>query len=325
MNTKQIKIKFIEDCPEVTLTLWSLKNEISKDDSFLFTDSIEDADIVVASRHYHIQAELDKIKSKKLVWINYGASLKSATNLPLIDTGRWYTYNASDKLLALISPSPNYKKVLEDWKLDTSSVKFLGYPKMDLINCSYGLTLEKLGFNPNWKTVLYTPTLGWSIDTCQSSFFDYTNMLVSQALEYNFNLIIRPHPYLKKEFPEIINKLNNIGKLNNIYIDYSYNYYAIFKLVDFIISDISSLAYEFLCTTKPVILTCTSLKEDKLFQQYIDYNIMYKVVNKLELENRIKLLLANYDEFKNRRKTFVNCLPKNPSKLIKNYIKENFK
>jgi len=319
---KQIKIKFIIDCPEVELTLWPLKEEVSKDSSFLLTDNIEEADIVVASRHYHIQEELDKIRSRKLIWINYGATLKSITNLPLKKTPDKHSYDASNKLLALISPSPNYKSVLKDWGLDTSSVKFLGYPKMDLINYNYNETLEKLGLNPRWKTILYTPTIGWRICKCQSSFFDYTTTLVSLALEHDFNLIIRPHPYLVKQFPEIKNKLDNIGRLNNVHIDNSYNYYSIFKLADFMVSDISSLAYEFLSTTKPVILTSTSLKEDKLFQHYIDYNVMYKVVNKSELENRIKLLLANYDEFKNRRETFVNDLPKKSSKLIVDYIKE---
>lgn len=325
MTNKQIKIKFIEDCPEVELTLWPLKEELAKDASFIFVNTVEEADLVFASRHYFIQEELDKIQGRKLVWINYGATLKSITNLPLKKTLDKHSYDASNKIWLLVSPSPNYKKVLNKFELDTSRVKFLGYPKMDLINYRYAETLEILELNPNQKTVLYTPTLGWKTCTCQSSFFDYINKLVFWSLEYNFNLIVRPHPYLVKQFPEIQDKLDNIDKLNNVYIDDVYNYYAIFKLADFIISDISSLAYEFLATTKPVVLTKTSLKEDKLFQDYINYNIMYEVKNEKELESRIRLLLNNNDEFKNRRETFVNDLPRNSSKLVKDYIKENYK
>jgi CDP-glycerol glycerophosphotransferase (TagB/SpsB family) len=196
---------------------------------------------------------------------------------------------------------------------------------MDLINYNYNVTIKDLGMGPNNKTILYTPTLGWKTCTCQSSFFDYINKLVYWSLEYNFNLIVRPHPYFLKQFPEAQNLLDNMGKLDNVKVDFTYNYYLLFKLVDFIISDISSLAYEFLITTKPVVLTRTSFKKEELFQDYVDNNIMYEVKNSNELENRIRLLLNNEDEFKNRRITFVNDLPKNSSKLIKEYIKENYR
>lgn len=325
MTNKQIKIKFIEDCPEVELTLWTLKEELSKDSIFVFVKTVEEADIVAASRYYFIKAELDKIQGRKLVWINYGAAFKSIMNIPLNKTIDKYSYDVSNKLFALFSPSPNYKNILESYNIDVSRVIFLGYPKMDLIKYSYGETLETLGLNPKNKTVLYTPTLGWKSCKCQASFFDYLNKLVYWSLEYKFNLIVRPHPYLIKQFPETKTNLDNVGKLNNVYIDNSYNYYSIFKLVDFIVSDISSMAYEFLSTNKPIILTKTSLKEDRLFQDYVDYNVMYEVKNEKELENRIRLLLNNNDEFKNRRETFVNSLPKNSSKLIKEYIKENYK
>jgi len=325
MQEKEIKIKFIEDCPEVALTLWPLKKELSKDALFIPVNTVEEADLVFASRHYFIQEELDRIQGRKLVWIPYGASLKATTPLPLKKTLDKHSYDASDKLWALFSPSPLYKEILNDYNLDTCRVKFLGYPKMDLINYSYGETLEHLGLNPKYKTILYTPTIGWKTCTCQSSFFDYLNKLVYWSLEYNFNLIIRPHPYLVMEFPETKTKLDNISKLNNIHIDNSYNYYAIFKLVDFIISDISSLAYEFLITAKPVVLTQTSLKDNLLFKKYIDYGLMYEVKNDKELKNRIQLLLAGYDKSINRRRVFINDFPKNSSQLIKEYIKANFK
>jgi CDP-glycerol glycerophosphotransferase (TagB/SpsB family) len=325
MTNKQIKIKFIEDCPEVGLTLWALKEELSKDNTFIFVQTIEEADLVVASRHYFIQDELDKIQGRKLIWINYGATLKSYTNVPLTKTKDHHSYDASEKMWLFVGLSPNYKEALNNYKLDTNRVQFLGYPKMDLINYNYGVTIKDMGVNPNNKTILYTPTLGWKTCTCQSSFFDYINRLVYWSLEYNFNLIIRPHPYFLKQFPEAQALLDNINKLDNVKVDSSYNYYVIFKLVDFIISDVSSLAYEFLITTKPVVLTRTSFKKEELFQDYVENNIMYEVKNSNELENRIRLLLNNEDEFKNRRITFVNDLPKNSSKLIKDYIKENYK
>ena len=54
MNNNQIKIKFIEDCPEVELTLWALKDELSKDHTFVFVKTVEEADLVVASKHCFI-------------------------------------------------------------------------------------------------------------------------------------------------------------------------------------------------------------------------------------------------------------------------------
>ena len=324
MTNNQIKIKFIEDCPEVELTLWALKDELSKDAAFVFVKTVEEADLVVASRHYFIQDELDKIQGKKLIWISYGSSLKSPTVLPLSKTLDAHSYDASSKLWALFAPSPVYKNVLEEYGIDTNNVRFLGYPKMDLINYNYDVTKENSGLSIHNKTILYTPTIGWKTSKDNSSFFDYINFLVYLSLEYKFNLLVRPHPYLLNQFPEIEIILDNISKLDNVKVDYGYNYYITFKLADFIISDISSLAYEFLSTTKPVVLTTTNPQKSKVFDYYIDYGIMYEAKNKQELQNQIQLLLADCDNLKDRRETFCSKLPKNASKLIKNYIKENF-
>jgi CDP-glycerol glycerophosphotransferase (TagB/SpsB family) len=283
------------------------------------------ADLIVASRHYHIQDKLDQIQGHKILWVNYGATLKSPTNLPLIKTEDAHSYDARSKIWRIVSPSPNYKTVLDKFGLDTSNIIFLGYPKMDLIRCSYGTRLEDFGLNPKSKTILYTPTIGWQTTTCQSTFFDYTNYLIYLSLEYGFNLIVRPHPHLLRSFPDIESKLSNIGKLTNVHIDRDYNYYGTFKLADFLISDISSLAYEFLVTTKPVILTATTLTTDLLFEDYVNNKVIYNARNKYELSNEIKSLLGHFDEFKNSRIAFVNSIPKQPTKLIVDYIKREFK
>jgi len=317
-----MKIKFISDCDVTNLTQWTLKNEMSKDSSFLLVDKIEEADLIIASRHYYIQKELDKIKGKRVAWINYGATTKNKLNFPLIKTEETYSYDLKYKLWKFFSPTATHKKIMEEMELDTSNVIFLGYPKMDLINYNYSDTLESLGLNPKLKTVLYTPTLGWKYDSCFSTFQYYTNFLVYLSLQYNFNLIIRFHPYISKQFNDVPEKLKNINRLKNVHIDSSYNYYSMFKLADMLISDVSSLAYEFLSTKKPIILTQSKEELPKQFKEYKD--IMYNVKTEENLQIRLATLINGTDTLKDKREDFINALPKNSSKLIKDYIKENF-
>lgn len=320
-----IKIKFISDCDTTKLALWTLKEELSKDNTFLLVDTVEEADLVIASRYYWVTDELDKIKSKKLIYISYALVLKDYPILPFMKSKkRAYYRNYSSIMWKLFSPTPNFKQIMEDMNMDTSSVEYLGYPEMDLINYDYDCTLKFLNLK-NKKTVLYGPTLGYPYNNCFSSYIDYTDFIVYLSLKYDFNLIIRPHPQmLDLAFkPSIRLKLANLAKLDNIHIDYSWNPYPIFKLVNFTIGDVSGITYKALANKKPVVLI---QNKPELLKQFQDYSsIMYIIKNHTELENRVELLLKGCDSLATNRLAFLEELPKNSTELIKNYIKENYR
>ena len=322
---KQIKIKFLSDCDTTKLALWTLNDAMSKDNSFLLVNTVEEADLVIASRYYWITNELDRIKSRKLIYISYALVLKDYPILPFMKLRkRNYYRDYSSILWKLFSPTPNFKQAMKDFNIDTSDVTFLGYPEMDLINYNYNTTLKSLGLK-NKKTVLYAPTIGYTHHNCFSSYIDYIDFIVYLSLKYDFNLIIRPHPnMLDLEFkPDIKIKLDNINKLDNIYIDYSWNPYPIFKLIDFTIGDVSGITYKALTNRKPVILI---QNKPELLEQYQDYeSIMYTIKNHTELENRVELLLNECDSQAINRTAFVDGLPKNSTELIRIILKKILK
>lgn len=321
---KKIKLLYILDDATTRLTLWTLRDATLKDDDFEHVNEIDKADLIIISKYYWITDILDDVDKRKLIFIPYGASLKSPPILPYMKIrSRKYERDYSKIMWRLFCPAENWLKVMKLMGIDTSHSVYLGYPKMDLINYHYDMTLKSFGLQ-NKKTIYYAPTLGYEYNKCYSSYFDYLEFLVYLSLKYDFNLIIRPHPNLLRLTFSVDHqkKLNNIGKLGNVYIDYSWNPYPLFKLSDIIVGDVSSMTYESIISRKPVVLIRV---KDEDFHQFRDYEkIMDTVNSRPELEFTIKRLLNGHDHSKFERENFINNLPNNSTLLIKDYIKKEY-
>lgn len=132
-------------------------------------------------------------------------------------------------------------------------VKCVGYPKFDLL-------YDKL--NKQRKTVLWLPR--WSIENSndKTGFFNYYNSLVSFFRNHGeYDLIIRPHPLMFKNFIDlkIISAndykkiMEEIEKINNISFDKNIDYLVSLSTSDILISDFTSLLIEFFIMKKPII------------------------------------------------------------------------
>lgn len=127
----------------------------------------------------------------------------------------------------------------------------------------YDDIVEKKFFSkldPKKKTIFYAPTC-FSTEY-NSSFFSFCSELIEQ--NQNYNLIIKPHPFLESHFPA--QTWHMIGKyedsLNTVFIMDFPPIYPILSKVDIYIGDFSSIGYDFLAFDRPMFFFNTAISTD---------------------------------------------------------------
>lgn len=110
------------------------------------------------------------------------------------------------------------------------------------------------------KNVLYAPTWGRSKGTFKKYVYFF-----GREISRNFNLIIRPHHHDRRYLPRIrmwakINGLEHIYFSNPSFLLKS-DTMKDFLISDILISDLSSVLYEYLITRKPIIVTKTDFQD----------------------------------------------------------------
>lgn len=128
--------------------------------------------------------------------------------------------------------------------------------------------------NVNKPIILYAPTWKWGNGTLLKYFFKFAKEITKE-----YNLIVRPHNFDANKLPF----LKTWAKLHNIQDIYFSNprnlrdndTFHDFKLSDLMISDTSSVLYEYLITRKPIIVAET--KPADLHNMPENMNIMKKV------------------------------------------------
>jgi CDP-glycerol glycerophosphotransferase (TagB/SpsB family) len=140
----------------------------------------------------------------------------------------------------------------------------IGFPKLDEVlvkKIDKKKFLKKISLNPENKTIIFSPS--WDKGLCLS---DFKFTIVKMILENykNFNVIIKLHPssLVKKDHKDYsmltqgINWNNEFSKLNlykNIYFAKESNANDFLQVSDIMITDVSSIAWEFLAFRKPII------------------------------------------------------------------------
>lgn len=196
---------------------------------------------------------------------------------------------------------------------NTNNVLTSGYPRNDilvqekinnLLSKDEKKTLYKIkNFtkeNKKNKMVLYMPTFRES----ELGFFDIVNINTFQEfLEKNHILFcVKLHPKSKLEarFKEI--KTNNI-----LVIDSGADPYIFLKLSGMLITDYSSIYFDYLLLNKPILFFNYDLKQylDNSRELYFDYNKFTpgeKVSDQQELENALYCFINNSIDYSNKYK-----------------------
>jgi len=112
--------------------------------------------------------------------------------------------------------------------------------------------------DPSRKTILYAPT---KKDEGNFLSFDVKNISFFEALIKEFNLIVKLHPHYIENFPE--EALPFLGKISNeaLVVDNSPLVYPLLDICDALITDYSSIGYDFLNFDKPLFFIQTDKKD----------------------------------------------------------------
>jgi len=126
-------------------------------------------------------------------------------------------------------------------------------------------------------TLLYAPT--WQ-DQERSSSFEYACSHLLEKLPEDFHLIIKPHPHLKLQYPELIEKIKPH------LLDAFPPIYALLNRVDLYIGDMSSIGYDFLAFNRPFILLNPHRRDHSIATCGVtlipeEYPAIYTHINKL--------------------------------------------
>jgi len=194
-----------------------------------------DADVVVYPGNRKIPDP-----NKKHVIVNHGVSDK--TFLTKMGTGNFD--------LVLLPGQKDYNAIAETGA-NMGKYKVVGYNKFSLLNDMEPINL----FNNDKKTIIYAPTWNYSpghggINIRSSWTYIKT---ICKAIGKDYNLIIKPHPVIDMLISsDFYLYIIDPAKDNIKYID-DYRSLAYMQQADLMLTDISSVAYEWLYFDKPIV------------------------------------------------------------------------
>jgi len=235
------------------------------------------------------------------------------------------------------------ENTIKKYELKDRNIKLydIGYPKSDaLLNGKYKKedVLKELKLNPELKTILYAPSWdeGLSLRTAGEK-------ILEKILEIeNINLIVKLHPisYCPENGPNYLfytGGVNWIEKLKRFQTNSNFrhvptnNIDPILSASDVMITDVSSVALEFIMLDKPVIyIDCPEFFEKTLKKIYANFGnttadfvrndpkanagrhvglVVYEIN---DLVNFIRRSIERPGELSDKRKEFANQLSYNP-------------
>lgn len=261
----------------------------------------------------------------------YAGLLKSSTTflqhgIIKDDISTWLNKSEMNLSLFLTSAHKEYDSVFQHhYNYDENVVKLLGMPRFDNLKTEVGK--KQILIMPSWRHHLKDKT---SEEIIQSELFKRFNSLINNtefiemAKENNYEIIFKPHPHIYK-FIDLFDT-NDYVKIESE----ESKYQNLFNSGSLLITDYSSVAFDFAYLKKPVIYY--QYKNDYHFDVetgYFKYETMgFGEVcrNEDELVNVISGYIENdckmEDEFIKRVNEFFRFTDRNNCKRVYEAIKE---
>lgn len=218
----------------------------------------------------------------------------------------------------LCVPGTIHKEVLE--KQLTTKIEVTGMPKLDnVFNETYDkkTLLHQFGLDPNNKTLLFAPTFNEEFSIVPA----IQDRLRSYIPDY-INIIIKLHGVAPEEWKDHYRRLAQTDR--NIYYSEDYDICPYIVASDVLLTDLSSVIYEFLATGKPVILYDSphqnkyiNYDPNDLEYQFRDVGFRFTRLDSLQ-EILFRSLISHADTQKNTAvaKRFVTCQDGNSSEKV---------
>ena len=241
-----------------------------------------------------------------------------------------FGYDAEDDLgnMLFCKPTKNFdlvsvssemvKEIFQKaWRKEANCVKALGTSRTDILfDNEYKRKCRQLFYDKypkakNKKIILWAPTFRGN--AVEKHLIGLDEILkVKDALANDFYLIIKLHPRLKEK--EIYD--NCILKTEELYF-----------VTDILITDYSSIMYDFLLLNKKIVFYIPDYKKYSLERgMYIDYKVEFKfpiTYNAEEIINSIKNYKISNDLIAKYKKKFTNMNDGNVSLRLLRYLENN--
>lgn len=192
-------------------------------------------------------------------------------------------------------------------------VDSIGQPRCDAFYLPINETpfTEKLGkIKETNKLAIYMPTHRKEGKIDFSTFLiEELDTLNNKMKEYNTTLLVKLHFFHQKDIDNLRKEYSNIIFIKDE--DIEQDIYSILPLIDFLITDYSSIFFDYLHANKPIIFFAFDkedyLKNDRAF--YFDYEEITpgeKAYNWSELYKKISHIVNEIDNYKEQRRRLRN-------------------
>jgi len=219
--------------------------------------------------------------------------------------------------------------------LKPEQIVISGSPKTDYIYNDVLINESewKQGLKSNSTKILWTTRWVTADGTCH--FFDYKDYFLAFAAKHpEVDFLFRPHPLSFQNFlktgelsqADYDKMILQYDQTENAKIDFSNEYQNTFLTADILVSDMSSILYEFFLTGKPIIYT-HRVDEFNDFASKLAVGF-YWVRNQNELNETLNMLLRGEDPLKPLREKLIKELipvtKGGASLLIKEALSKDF-
>ena len=191
------------------------------------------------------------------------------------------------KLITTVSDAERKSFLDPGYNYDENIIQTLGFPRFDNLKTNEK-TKRQILIAPSWRTDLHNMTIKYIMD---SDYFKTINSLINNktlisiAEKYDYNIIFKPHPM-------VYGYVDLFETNEYVTIDEKTTYQELFKDSDLLITDYSSIAFDFSYMKKPIIY----------YQHDDDYNFKegyfkYKTMGFGEVITNENKLIAKIEEY----------------------------
>jgi len=206
---------------------------------------------------------------------------------------------------------PKNKERLRDANLDIPDKKLieiggLRFDNYVLGNIDRDIEMQRLGIkDPTRKNILYAPTWRFGNGTLRQYAFPFI-----QEITQKYNFIIRPH-YHDRRYGPLVYYISKLKGIKHLYFSQPANLikhdtYFAFAVSDLMLSDVSSVIYEYLITRKPIIIVQNDFQQKHTMPSEMD---IFQHVDIYDgKENIVHLIEQNLDNASQKRQTYERLL-----------------
>ena len=191
------------------------------------------------------------------------------------------------KLITTVSDAERKSFLDPGYNYDENIIQTLGFPRFDNLKTNEK-TKRQILIAPSWRTDLHNMTIKYIMD---SNYFKTINSLINNktlisiAEKYDYKIIFKPHPM-------VYGYVDLFETNEYVTIDEKTTYQELFKDSDLLITDYSSIAFDFSYMKKPIIY----------YQHDDDYNFKegyfkYKTMGFGEVITNENKLIAKIEEY----------------------------